>query len=468
MAQPRHLLRMPDEVLVRAVNNTRESGESPSRFHRRMVRTAGACKKLANLLRPTIYKVVEISLGDNINPERNPVDESIRHARRCRRALTETHTYHFSGMIEWSSNPEEDNVAQTISARQIARLFRYTPSCRNLELQFLEILDPDGEHASHRREERARDYPELLCSTDDEDEELGEWRGMGEKAKAERKARRKERRDREDEEDGPEPPTPRAITSMKSLTIERTYHTTPNALIEILALCPNLTQVSLDNVEWMSNYAPVLPDPAQHRIEQIFCSDVTFTPTTAHAYDPGEPAPTLPILTFPGITRSVRTLYLGHGNCDRDNAPDTLSWENIPLQHYACLEELTLATVVARNETGQNTTSFFQAATSMIRNAPPTLTKLTLAIFLEGSTGEYGTHHIRPEYWNRMCEGNLARWFELSLVLITEPAVAVNDVINLSQAVRTLFASYNQEVEIRYTTRQESYEGMRNEMYRRG
>lgn len=173
MAYPRHLLKLPDEVLVRAVNTSRDPGESDSRFLRRMVKTAGACKKLTNLIHPTIYKVIEITLGSNINPERNPVDESIRHARRCRRALTETLTFRFSGMIEWSSNPEEENIAQTITTGQIARLFRYTPRCRNLELQFLEILDTEGEHASHRREEHAENYPELLCSTDDEDEEPG-------------------------------------------------------------------------------------------------------------------------------------------------------------------------------------------------------------------------------------------------------------------------------------------------------
>lgn len=467
MTLPRHLLKLPDEVLVRAVNNTRNGGESESRFIRRMVKTAGACKKLTNLLLPTIYKVVEITLGSNVNPERNPVDESIRHARRCRRALTETSTFSFSGMIEWSSEPEEENVAQTITPRQVARLFRYVPRCRHLELQFLEILDTEGEHASHRREERARDNPELLCSTDDEDEMLGEWKAMGEKAKAERKARRNEKRAREDEEDGPELPIPRAIASMRSLTIEKTYHTTPNAIIEILALCPNLSRLYLDNIEWKNNYAPVLPDPSQHKIEQVFCSDVIYDPEPARAYEAGESAPTLPILLYTEITHSIRTLYLGHDNCDRDNAPDTRSWESIPLPLYTSLEELTLSTVVALYEENQNTPCFFQAATTLTRIAPPTLIKLTLVIFLEGSTGEYGIHHIRPEYWNQLCEANLARWFELSVIFVIEPTIAVNSVTNLGQLMRNIFLGYSQDIEILYTTRRENYEATRAEKYRR-
>lgn len=467
MTLPRHLLKLPDEVLIRAVNSTRNDGESEGRFIRRMVKTAGACRRLTHLLHPTIYKVVEITLGSNVNPERNPVDESIRHARRCRRALTETLTFRFSGMIEWSSEPEEENVAQTITPRQVARLFRYIPRCRNLELQFLEILDSEGEHASHRREECARDNPELLCSTDDEDEELGEWRAMGEKAKAERKARRNERRAREDEEDGPELPIPRAITSVRSLTIERTYHTTPNSLIEILALCPHLSRLYLDNVEWRSNYAPVLPDPSQHNIEQTFCSDVTFDPEPTRQYNEGEPAPTLPILLYSETARSVRTLYLGHDNCDRDNAPDTLSWESIPLHLYANLEDLTLSTVITLEEHSQNTPSFFQTAATMARNAPPTLTRMSLIIFFDGSAGEYGAHHVRPEYWDRMCEANLARWFELSVTFVTEPTVAVNSITNLEQAMRNAFLGHNQDIEIRYATRQENHEETRATRYRR-
>ena len=150
--QPRSELdKFPDEVLIRAIDPKRGHGEQSRAYYKRLTKTASVSKRLANLLRPTLYRNVEIPLGFNINPERNPADERIRHLRRCRKTLTETRTLSFFGIINWSSH--EVNVYQTVSTDQVARAVSYTKYCKYLKLTCVELLDPQGEHASGRRME---------------------------------------------------------------------------------------------------------------------------------------------------------------------------------------------------------------------------------------------------------------------------------------------------------------------------
>lgn len=201
-----HISSLPNETLIQILNLQRAVGENTHDYWRRLARAAGVNKKLASILRPSLYDRLVITLGDNIRDDENPADDHIRHLRRCSPCLSDTSHMTIDGGIVLMDNIT--SVYQRITIDHIARAASYATTCPTLQIIHAEILDPAGEQRSDRIEQLAM----IMPSQRDIAEGIRESRthrsiGVGTR-ESEREKKRREMAEADENEPKAGPPPP--------------------------------------------------------------------------------------------------------------------------------------------------------------------------------------------------------------------------------------------------------------------
>lgn len=390
---------LPNETLLQIFRPRQEIGERTAEFWRRLATMGSLDRRLMYMARPSLYKTVRARLHDSIAPNENPAQDYIRHLRRNQAVLGETTFLEVDGMIE--VGPHDEAVYQTISIEQLARAAGYVPNCAHIQLLYLEILDPDGEYRSRRREIMAREHPSLLEITEADIEAKGRNRSIGAKTAGGERERLRRRREEEDAAEKPEGPPPTSAPQVRSLVIEETYNTTGNAILAAISLFPNAERVTLDDIHWRENAhgTQLVPDVPNHRIRYLSCVDITYDLTDYIHSGDGEAHPLLPLLAYSGFTNRIETLHLGFSDGAWPNGPDMLSWGNIPFENYSSLGALTLSTSLTYYEVDLTSIYFFRAIATLLPKVPPTLRTVHIVLCLEARDGEHATRHLHKAFW---------------------------------------------------------------------
>lgn len=393
-----HFSSLPNETILNIVSLRKEDAESLNGYWRRLATSAGINKKLYNILQPTQYRLVAIELGRSARADECPADIHTRHLRRCKDVLRETKAIEINGAISHSAH--EMSVYQAITTDHIARIASYVPNCTHIQILHTEILVPNEDQQSDRRERYSRENPHLKEVADEEEEDESGHKSIGVGTMESIRERRERERKEEDATEPEEGPPPKDIASVKSIRIDEAYNTTPNAIITTLSLFPNVEDVVLDDIHWSINSAPAVPDVTEHRIKSLSCLDITFDITSDIYWPDTGKSPTLPILTrYEGLTKHLQSLRLGYSDSEWMNDSDILAWTEIPLDRYVNLKSLSLCTMVTVIAMDYSTPYFFQAAATLLSKAPPSLTKLDITIIAEEQGGMCGLDDINQGHW---------------------------------------------------------------------